>query len=159
MIFFECYTDESLLRCLGLNSRELRGGHSFGRSRVSAKLKIATNSIGLVDEDPNSPQDPYLKHLLSLKPLHKDDYLICVKDTKNNKLLVLRPNLEEWVLKLAYDKKINLTEKYQLPNSWKALHEFLMREKNFRGRENFIKFISDISDHKTIIKLKELIKL
>lgn len=137
MTYFECYADECLLKCLGFNSKELRGGHSFGRSKVCRKLSKTSNSWGLIDEDPNASRDSYLKHLFSLNPIYEDVQLLCSKDKKrNNKIIVLRPNLEAWTLKLAMEEGVDLAKEYGLPSDWKGLHEVLGLQKNFQKRES-----------------------
>lgn len=160
MTFFECYADEALLRFFGFSSKQLSGGHSFGRSNVSRKLRKVADSIGVVDEDPGAAQDDYLKYLMTLPPIHKDSYLISSKDSKaNNILVVMRPNLEAWAIKLAHERGIDLSNaKYGLSMDVSKLHEILMLQKNSKKRYKFIEFISDISDHKAIVKLKELLK-
>jgi hypothetical protein len=160
MTYFECYADESLLEYLGFSPKELRGGHSFGRSNVCLKLKKVSHSLGLVDEDPNSTRDSYLKYLLELKPRYIDDYVICSVDpNNNNKLIVLRPNLEGLLVKLAKEKSIDLRDpKYGLESDWRKLHDILRIEKNIKKRKKYIEFVNDISDHKAIVTLKKLVK-
>lgn len=157
MTFFECYADEILLKHLGFSKRNTE--HSFGRSSVCFKLSKSSSSIGLIDEDPNSPKEPYLKYLYTLQPAYEDEYLICFNDKKQvNKLIVIRPNLEEWSLRLARDKQIDLVKQYNLSNNVKKLHEDLMLSKNLKKFQSFGKFLSDISDHTALVKIKELIK-
>jgi|JI102314A2RNA_FD_contig_41_5240748_length_2428_multi_3_in_0_out_0_2 hypothetical protein len=157
MIFYECYADESLLKYLGFTAKHLRGGHSNGRSRVSAKLRNTENSLALIDEDPGAPRDRYLEYVFGLNPLHSDKYCIATIDPKTrNKLIVLRPNLEAWSVALARDKNINL-ENYELVNNPKKLHDILRVERNDRKRKKFLEFIGDIESHPALEKLKELI--
>jgi hypothetical protein len=156
MTFFECYADEILLRILGFSKKNIE--HSFGRSRVCSKLSKTTDAIGLIDEDPNTAREPYLKYLFSTIPAFEDDYLIYLQDKKlANRLIVVRPDLENWALKLARDQKIDLQKKYGLSNNVKELKE-LMLLKNGKKLEAFEEFLRDVSDHKAIEKIKELIK-
>ena len=159
MTFFECFPDESFLKSIGFTSGQLSGGHSLGRSKVCGKLRNSTNSLALIDEDPFSAQDPYLKYLLSLRPSYKDPYLICVKDAqRNNKLIVLRPDLEQLCMKLARESNVKLSSsKYSLPESWEDLHEVLTLKKNVEKRKKFIEFIRDVSTHNAIMRIKEFI--
>lgn len=160
MTYYECYADESLLKFLGLSSGELTGGHSFGRSFVSRKLQKASDSIGFVDEDPHAPRDSYLNHLFSLLPIYSDDYMFCAKDSKtNNRLIVIRPDLETFAIKLAKQKHINLNDKkYGLSMNKSILHQMLMPRKNVQKREKLISFFNDIDDHQVVITLRKLIK-
>jgi hypothetical protein len=159
MTYYECYADESVLKFLGFTSSELKGGHSFGRSRVSAKLKKETRSLGVIDEDPGSAKDSYLNYLFHLKPIYLDEYLRVVVDAKTqNKLVVIRPNLEAWSVRLAQEKRIDLKSHYNLENDWRKLHDVLRIEKNEIKRHKFIQFISDIFDHKAITTLRQFIR-
>lgn len=161
MTFFECYPDESLLKYLAFNAKALSGGHSFGRSNVARKLNHTTNSLALVDEDPNSAKDSYLKYLFSLKPHYNDKYLLCFKDPrKGNILVVVRPNLEAWAIKLAQEKRIDLgSKKYALSMNESVLHNLLTPKANISQRTKFTDFMKDISDHPSIINLKKLVKI
>lgn len=156
MTFFECFADKSLLRQLGLSSKELKGGHSFGRSKVCSRLKNASDSLGLVDEDPGAARDPYLKHLFTLSPIYEDNNLFCSMDSKrNNKLIVLKPDLETLILRIASEMRIDLNKKYRLPTDRKSLHSVLT---NIQKREKFNELLMATAEHKTVEKLKQLIK-
>lgn len=158
MIFYECYADEAFLGFLGFNSRELRGGHSFGRSNVCFKLRKQGNSLGLIDEDPNRTKDAYLKHLSSLQPGYQDQYLIYMSDKKlGNDLIVLRPNLEGLIVRIAKDKKVGLSA-FNLPSNEDELHDRLKLQNNLRDRGRMIDFIRSNEDHPAILKLKEFVK-
>jgi len=158
MIFFECYADESLLRSIGVVSRRLSGGHSFGRSNVMKRLSKAGNSIGLIDEDPGSTRDGYLESLLSGKPDYADKYIIYTTDPKNsNKLVVIKPDLEGLILNIAEDLKKNL-KNYGLGSTKRELSDQLKIQKNKRHNEKLIGFLQDAGNHPTIIKLKEIFR-
>ena len=160
MTFFECYADESLLKSFGLTSKELSGGHSFGRSRVSLRLKKSSDSVGLIDEDPGASRDQYLNHLFQLKPEYQDSNLTCIRDKKlGNKLIVLRPNLESWTVKLAKERNLDLTNpKYGLSMLPSELHEILTPKENVKARNNLMQFINDVSSHQSIVKLRGFLK-
>jgi hypothetical protein len=156
MIFFECYADESLLRVIGMDGKSLRGGHSFGRSNVSRKLRKWPNSLALIDEDPNAAKDSFLKDLYSLVAIYSDDYIqVLFHKAGNSKVIVLRPDLEGFAIRLAKDKGIDLKEKYKLSMNKSELHDLLRIEKNSTARKKFAEFIKEVSDHKAILKIKE----
>lgn len=158
MIFFECYADEALLRFVGFSSRELKGGHSFGRSNVCLKLKKTGRSVGLIDEDPNATQDAYLKQLYLLRPNYVDSYLIHIVDEAlENRLLILRPNLEGFIVKIARERKIDLKD-FNLSDNVRELHDWLRLQNNATGRGHLIKFVQAHQDHSAIKKLKQFIK-
>ena len=159
MTFFECYADESLLKSFGLTSKELTGGHSFGRSKVSQRLKRSSDSVGLIDEDPGASRDQYLNHLFQLKPDYQDNNLTCISDRKlRNRLIVIRPNLESWTVKLAIEKNLDLANLYGLSMQPSKLHEILAPKENSKARDNLKQFINDVSSHQSIIKLREFLK-
>ena len=85
MTFFECYADETLLKFLGFTSKQLSGGHSFGRSKVTGRLMRSSKSLGLVDEDPGSARDNYLNYLFKLKPKYLDNNVLIIEDNRLEK--------------------------------------------------------------------------
>jgi hypothetical protein len=159
MIFYECYADESLLRFLGFDSRKLKGGHSFGRRAVSKKLQKNHNCWALVDEDPEKAKDDYLREIFR-NSFYEDANLLVSRDTqRGHKIIILRPDLENWVIRLARDSKVSLNNsKYNLSSNADQLHSQLSLRNNVRERGRFKEFMEEISTHKTIVKLKELIK-
>lgn len=55
MIFVECFNDELFLKIIGVPKKSIK--HVAGKSNVIRHLlKIDANSIGVIDEDPNSMQ-------------------------------------------------------------------------------------------------------
>lgn len=157
MTLFECYADETLLRVLGAQPRELKFGHSFGRSRVSARLAKSRNSTGLIDEDPNAPQDHYLQSIFRRQPIFADRYIISHHDPElDNRLIVLRPNLESWACRLAIDSKIRLdSSKYRLSDEPERLHDLISPRGNDSKRTKFAEFLTDVSTHHSIINLRK----
>lgn len=63
MIYVECKPDTTLLSVLGVPRKEIF--HAGGKGNVCVRLSKITDSKGLVDEDPESPQPGYLKKLKS----------------------------------------------------------------------------------------------
>ena len=142
MIFFECYADEVFLKVLGFSKKSIE--HSFGRSRVCFKLSNAKNSMGLIDEDPNSPKEPYLRYLYEFPPIFEDESITFFYDKKS---------------KLAKDRNIDLGNVYNLSNDVKKLHNDLAFYRNIQKFNAFEALLNSLSDHRTIIKIKELIKM
>lgn len=159
MNFFECYADETLLKQVGLLSKVLKGGHSQGRSKVCGRLSKSMESFGLIDEDPGSARDSYLEALLKVKPTYQDSNIILIVDiNRGNKLAIIRPNLEGWIVKIAKDRKVALDRSYALSMKPKELHDFLTPKGNISERKKLNKFLENVSDHKSIVKLKGFIK-
>ncbi|MFN9330883.1 MAG: hypothetical protein ACK576_16540 [Cyclobacteriaceae bacterium] len=112
----------------------------------------------MIDEDPNSTQDAYLKYLSSLRTDYEDQYLIHITDKKlGNKLVVLRPNLEGLLLKIARDKKVDLST-FNLSNSEGEIHDRLRLQNHTRERSRMVEFVRAHEDHRAITKLKEFAK-
>ena len=120
MIYLECEPDKALVKALGIPRKEIK--HMFSKGNVCNRLEKTENSKGLVDEDPLSPQPSYIGKLKSLSRGHGIKLLL---DEKNqNYLIVLCPRLEDWVLNVTKEAKIDVSE-YGLPNDPNKLHEAL----------------------------------
>ncbi len=96
MIYVECSPDAALIVKLGVPGREIR--HSSGKGEVLKRV-LRGPSIGIVDEDPESPQPRRLEefrlerdlgHLKVLRSMGGVSYLV-----------IICPVLEAWVLRAA----------------------------------------------------------
>lgn len=138
MIYLECYTDEALVRAIGIHSNEIF--HSGNKGNVCKNLAKKQKSIGLVDEDPSSAQPSYIG---KLKIESNEDDIKLMFDVKNkNYLIVLCPKLEDWILKAAKEAKLNVKD-YSLPDDPYELHKI-----NFKNLKNFIQLVEDIKNKK-----------
>lgn len=139
MTYFECYADEAFLTMLEISKKESE--HSVGRSKVCFKLNKDSNSLGLVDEDPHAAQEPYLKYMFSLQASYIDENVILITDKKlNNRLIVLKPDLERFSLKIAKDKGIDLRKRNNLSTGFKSLHNELMLNRNSKKKRILCSF-------------------
>jgi len=149
MIYVECVPDKALVKILGIPGNEIF--HAGGKGNICSRLKYSKNSIGLVDEDPYSPQPNYIKKLkfqtkeCSIKVLYDAEF--------KNYLIVLCPRLEEWILKAVKEININIAD-YNLPQEAMELHKVInTRIKKF---ENLVR---DIFQKSLMLKtLARLIK-
>jgi len=117
MIYVECNPDEILAKVLGFPRQQII--HAFGRGNICNKLEKTNNTIGLVDEDPQSAQSKYLR---GLKLQKQGNGIKIWQDAKRgNFVVMLCPNLEGWVVRIAKEDKLDLT-KYRLPNDVGKLH-------------------------------------
>ncbi|MBY0435335.1 MAG: hypothetical protein K2U26_14605 [Cyclobacteriaceae bacterium] len=158
MIYFECYSDEAFLLSLGVPSKSIE--HSFSKENVCNKLRRDKNSVGLVDEDPNEAQPHFIEDLINSQRIaYKDSNLIFLLDKNaDNKLVLIRPNIEAWSIEVARDLKIDLTSSdYNLSNKESKLHELLSFAKNQKQLASFKKFFGHASNHPSIAKIKEFI--
>lgn len=123
MIFVECNPDYALVKSI-MNIPEIEIIHAGGKSIVCKNLENKKNCKGMVDEDPRSPDPPYMKNLHPENDLPEHD-LIRLRDNPNdNHIIVLRPRLEEWILEAANDANVDV-RKYNLPNTANRLHRLI----------------------------------
>ena len=113
-LFLECKPDETLAVALGVPSRLITHSHSKGR--VSKALSKSEGATGLVDEDFGSAEPATLKTFVEVSANH--DVRLKLDKTKNNRLIVLCPRLEPWIIKTAKASdvkmnKFNLSESVQ----------------------------------------------
>lgn len=128
MIYVECKADRELVLTLGIGKKKII--HAGGKSAVCKRLENGKRTKGLVDEDPESFQPPYIK---SLKILEKKASLKLLYDSlRKNYLIVLCPRLEEWILEAAKEARIDL-KNYNLPETGDKLHANInLNLKNFQ---------------------------
>ena len=112
MIFVEGKPDKILLIALGFPQAVVKVAGSKGA--VCNQLKKKSNVKGMVDEDPGTAPPKYLTKLFEV---YKDKYIIELEDrTNSNKVIVVRPFLEEWILDFCLKFDIKLA-KYFLPTT------------------------------------------
>ena len=78
----------------------------------------------MVDEDPGSVQHPYLKRMKMAENLRRFGIKILVDEKKNNRVIILSPRLEEWIIEASKESKINL-KKHNLPKDGNKLHKII----------------------------------
>lgn len=121
MLYVECTADEALARGLGLRRRQIR--HELNKDEVLKRLMEESNSLGMVDEDPDSVPPAQFGRMLK-----RDDYsllgiVLYINSSRNNQAIVLQPNLEGWIIRTASENGIQLdVPRYNLPSSPKSLH-------------------------------------
>lgn len=123
MIYVECKPDEALVRLLMQLSRKEVVHELKGKPQVAYKVSRRQGCVGLVDEDPGAIQPKYFQQLRAeefppnaLRALHDD--------TSNNKVVMLCPRLEEWIIRASHNSKIRL-DQYDLPDDPKRLHRVI----------------------------------
>jgi len=102
-IYSECKLQTIIISVL-LNKKP---AHQSGKDDVCNKLNNTKGAIGLIDEDPQAPPSPYLKKV-NLK--EEKEGLKLYIDNNGNKLIVVCPNLETWLLNTFKEEKINLKD-------------------------------------------------
>jgi hypothetical protein len=96
-VHLECKPDETLAKSLGVPQRQIV--HHNDKGRVLLALSRAENETGIIDEDPHSSQPSLLKNFS--QTLQEDSSLKIARDSNNNKLIILKPRLEEWLLECS----------------------------------------------------------
>lgn len=147
MIFVEGKPDRVLLKSIGISVHLIRVEGSKGN--VCNSLKKNRNVKGMVDEDPDQAQPSYISQL---KEVNKDHNLIEYEDkTNSNKLIVVRPHLERWIVWAMDKAQIDLAT-FFLPTTSRELKKVINRR-----LDKFEKLVSDNSEIKALLRLKEFI--
>ncbi len=120
MILVECYADMALVRSLtGIPRREI--DHEFGKGNICNRLRDLSGCTGLVDEDPSAGQPSYLKEARVAQDLVVERIKVLQHDATGNRVIVLCPRLEEWILDGAKGAGVDVRD-YGLPNDPLKLH-------------------------------------
>ncbi|MBS7268589.1 MAG: hypothetical protein KIH10_07140 [Candidatus Freyarchaeota archaeon] len=147
VIYVECKPDSILVKSLiKISKKEII--HAGNKSEICKKLEKQENCIGLVDEDPNSPQPTYMKRMEA--EFLSEHGLKILHDKRYNRLVVLCPRLEEWLLEAVKQANVQMGS-YGLPNEGMALHERININLNKLER-----LIHDLKDCDRIKNLKKI---
>ena len=124
MIYVECKADEALVRTLtGLPRREVI--HELkGKPEVVNQVRSRSNTRGLVDEDPQQLQPPYLERMRIVQYMPERGLRVLGDGARGNHLVVLCPRLEEWIVRAAREAGVDLG-RYGLPNNPLELHKVI----------------------------------
>lgn len=123
--FVECKPDRSLLQKIGVTKRSII--HAGSKSGVCKRLSKTMHSVGVVDEDPNSVQPRYIKGLRVIENSQKYDLKVLFDEKRKNRVIVISPRLEEWIIKAAKEAKVNM-RKYGLSEDGDKLHKLINSE-------------------------------
>jgi hypothetical protein len=123
-IYIECNPDEVLVRLLtGLPRRQIV--HEYkGKAEVLKRLSGQTERRALVDEDPNSVVPPYLQRMSVTSNRPSLGLRVYDDPAKDNRVIVLRPKLEDWILAAARDADIDARD-YGLYDNPERLHRHI----------------------------------
>jgi hypothetical protein len=118
---------------------------------VCRRLLKNKNSVGVVDEDPESIQPSYLRRLELISKEHGIKLLY--DRQRGNYVVVLCPTLEGWILKAAEDAGADLS-RYGLPTVPEELHKVI----NLKIK-NYEKMLCDIRNSERVSRLRQLLKV
>lgn len=153
MIYVECYPDITLVKSLtNITKRGII--HEFkGKGEICNRLRNNANSKGLIDEDPSSSQPRYLIEATPEGDFAEYNLKLLHHSSTDNRLIVLCPTLEEWILKSAIQANLDV-RKYGLPNDTVKLHGLINLNIG-----KFEKLIEDLKDKSNRLKtLKRLLE-
>lgn len=151
MIFPECKTEEILVVCAQIPKRQIK--HLGGKSRVLKRLDNQESCTGLIDEDPFSPQPPKMQKYRPQEALIELGLKVLHNRNQDNRLVVLCPRLEEWIIDACKEVRIDIRD-YNLPIDPNQLHkEARLNPKNYE------KLVEDLflRNSKRVRKLFELL--
>lgn len=126
-IIVECKPDEILAKSLGLTKKEI--AHQPNKGEVCNLLMKTNISLAIIDEDPNSGQPKYLS-----KYTHKEDKHDVINlhlKSENKTILILKPRLEEWILKRCKESAIEPETHFLSSNNKKLKDEINYHLINF----------------------------
>lgn len=144
----ECKPDYVLVKKVA-NIPRKKVIHAGNKAEVCKRLRKRSNCIGLVDEDPGSGQPCYLKEMNKEKELGD---LKVFSDKNGNRLIMLCPRLEAWILRNAAEANVDV-KRYNLPDDDVKLHRII----NINIKK-FEKLIDDLIDCEKIKSLKQLLE-
>lgn len=125
IFFVECSPDELFIQKIGIPKKNIV--HAYSKGRVCKRLSKSTHGVGVVDEDPGSPQPRYLRNMKILENSQKHSFKILFDEKRNNYMVVISPRLEEWIIEASKESKINMG-KYNLPENGYRLHRVINSE-------------------------------
>lgn len=119
-IAIECKPDEALVKSLGFSKKQIT--HSANKGDVFRFLEKNSASVGIVDQDPGSANPSYFQKFTLIESKNNIDYYIYKKN--NNKLIVIKPRLEEWIIRETKSAGVDI-DKFSLPDSAHQLHKVI----------------------------------
>lgn len=140
MLYAECKPDILLVRLL--TGAPKRGAiHELkGKYELCKRLGGQTNCVALMDEDPQSQQPAYVRALMPDKALAKYDLKVLDDISSRNRVVLLCPRLEDWVLGGAREAALDVG-KYSLPDDPRAFHRVV----NLR-LDGFERLVAELKD-------------
>ena len=155
MLFVECKPDETLVRRLTRRSGKDIVHAAKGRDEVMTMLAGKSNCIAMVDEDPFNSPPPYFRRIQATTDYGEAGLRLMEHRRQRNRVILLRPRLEEWVIAAAEDVGIELAaRRYNLPQNPISLHRAINHD--LRKLERLIDDLIAANSPR-ILKLQELL--
>ena len=100
MIYVECKPDQLLVQMLtSWPNREII--HENDKYKVMKTLRRQRNGRAMVDEDPNSIPPAYLSKMQVSQEISNRGLRVLLDDSRGNRVVVLCPKLEDWIIRGA----------------------------------------------------------
>lgn len=125
MFCAECKPDRLLISLL-IGESERQVVHQGNRPEVLRWLTRNHECTGMIDEDPDSYQSPYIRELA----IENDEIALGIKllvdRNRSNRVVVICPRLEDWILRAAARAGVDVTRRpYGLPSDGHQLNEII----------------------------------
>jgi hypothetical protein len=150
-LFVECKADETLVLALGATRQQVE--HAANRAGVCAQLARREGVIGMVDEDPDSAPQSYMKSLLQESWEH--GVRVLTDKERGNRVVVLSPRLEEWLVESAKSAGLKMTDFGFESDSGLQLHSEI--NQRLRNEQNLIEALLAAKNPR-ILRLRSLLK-
>ena len=121
MIYVECRPDEILVRQVTDLPRRQVVHEIKGKGEVCNRLMRNRDLVAMVDEDPEATQPKYMTRLFLDSESADLGLKLYLDRSLNNRIVVLCPKLEEWLLRAAADSGLSMNT-YGLPDRANPLH-------------------------------------
>jgi len=153
MIYYECNNDEVFLKEL-ISPTKKECYHCHGKFRACNLLKKSKNTIALLDKDPGDPQHRYLKGLQKIYNYEELKLEILYDRKRDNKIILLIPKLEDWILRVARKVNVNPKNFNKLPSDPDELKEIINLKLN--DFKNFLQAIKEKNPEEFEVLKREL---
>ena len=155
MLYVECKPDQVLAQKLtGLPPREIV--HALkGRPEVLRLFEGQSNSIAMIDEDPDSRQPTIFGQMVRYEDSASRQVMVYFDRRRNSRVIVISPKLEDWILRAAQEARIRVnTPPYSLPGTANSLHRIINKR-----LAQFELLVDDLltAQSPRILKLQELL--
>ena len=124
MIYVECKPDELLVRQVTDLPRRQVVHEAKGKGGVCNRLMRNEGLMAMVDEDPGKTQPTYMAQLSLSRESAGMGLKLYVDRSRNNRAVVLCPDLEWWLLRAVSDMGFDI-KTYGLPDSANELHRVI----------------------------------
>lgn len=138
----ECFADTKVAEIVGRALRKYNHQHGCGNVANLMKTKFKDRvALGIIDEDKD--KGPQSKYFLNFEILTTKDNLMLKRHSgRMHYLIVVQPEIEEWLLGNAEVADINPKD-YDLPFGLKGLKQ-ITKNQNIDKNNEFYRFIKEL---------------